>query len=60
MDSTKFRDNGSYKISQVQGFGQKSFAYKGCMLWNDLPFSIRKINGLREFKIAVKNHLLLQ
>ena len=58
--STRFRDNGSYTIPQVKGFGQKSFAYKGCMLWNDLPLSVRKINGLREFKDSVKNYLLLQ
>ena len=57
--STRFRDNGSYTIPQVKGFGQKSFACKGCVLWNDLPLSIRKINGLREFKFAVINHLLL-
>ena len=58
--STRFRDNGSYTIPKVKGFGKKSFAYKGCMLWNDLPLYIRKINGLREFKDAVKNYLLLQ
>ena len=52
--------NGNYTIPQVKGFGKKSFAYKGCMLWNDLPLSIRKINGFREFKVAVKNHFLLQ
>ena len=57
---TRFRDNGSYTIPKVKGFGKKSFAYKGCMLWNDLPLYIRKINGLREFKDAVKNYLLLQ
>ena len=52
--STRFWNNCSYTIPQVKGFGKKSFAYKGCMLSNDLPLSIRKINGLREFKIAVK------
>ena len=30
--STRFRDNGCCTIPQVKGFGQKSFAYKGCML----------------------------
>ena len=48
--STKFRDNGSYTIAKVKGFGKKSFAYKGCVHLNDL----RKINGLMEFKDAVK------
>ena len=56
----RFQDNGNYTIPKVKGFGKKSFAYKGCMLWNDLPLYIRKVNGLREFKDAVKNYLLLQ
>ena len=38
----RFWDNGSYTIPKVKGFGKKSFAYKGCMLWNDLPLYIRK------------------
>ena len=25
---------GSYTIPKVKGFGKKSFAYKGCILWN--------------------------
>ena len=41
---------GNYTIPQVKGFGKKSFVYEGCMLLNDLPLSIRKINSLREFK----------
>ena len=45
---TRFRDNGSYTILKVKGFGMKSFAYKGCMFWNDLPLYIRKINGLNK------------
>ena len=53
---TRFWDNGSYTIPKVKGFGKKSFSYKGCMLWNDLPLYIRKINGLGEFKDAIKNH----
>ena len=57
---TRFRDNASYTNPKVKGFGKKSIAYKGCMLWNDLPLYIRKINGLRECKDAVKNYLLLQ
>ena len=57
---TRFWGNGSYTIPKVNGFGKKSFAYKVCMLWNDLPLYIRKINGLLEFKDAVKNYLLFQ
>ena len=52
-------DNDSNTIPKVKGFGKKSLTYKGGMLWNDLPLHIRKINGLREFKDAVK-YLLLQ
>ena len=52
--SNRFWDNGSYIIPMAKGFGKKSFANKGCMLWNDLPLYLRKINGLREFKDAVK------
>ena len=37
------RSNGSYTIAKVKGFGKKCFAYKGCVLWNDLPVSIGKI-----------------
>ena len=58
--STRFHGNDSYTIPQVKVFGKKSFAYKGCMFWNNLPPSVSKINGLREFKVAVKNHLLLR
>ena len=57
---TRFWNNGSYTIPKVKEFGKKSFAYKGGVLWNDLPLYIRQINGLLEFKDAVKNYLLLQ
>ena len=36
---TRFWDNGSYTIPKVNGFGNKSFAYTGCVLWNELPLS---------------------
>ena len=34
---TKFRENGCFfSIPKVKGFGKKSLAYNGCILWNDL------------------------
>ena len=45
---------------RLRDLKKKSFVYKGCLLWNDLPLYIRKINGLREFKDALNNYLLLQ
>ena len=34
---------------RLRDLGKYPLPIKGCMLWNDLPLSIRKINGLREF-----------
>ena len=42
----------------MNGFGKKSFAYNGCILWNDLPNSIKEIEGIHNFKMAVKEHFL--
>ena len=41
----------------MKGFSKKSFAYNGCILWNDLPNSIKEIEG--NFKMAVKEHFFL-
>ena len=51
-------DTGRYSIPKVKGFGQKTFAYKGCTLWNDLPQSIRDSKNLTQFKSCVKSNLL--
>jgi hypothetical protein len=51
-------DTGRYSIPKVKGFGQKTFAYKGCTLWNDLPQSIRDSKNLTRFKSCVKSNLL--
>ena len=55
---TRFRENGCFSIPKVKGFGNKSFAYDGCISWNDLQNSIKEIEGNNNFKMAVKEHFL--
>ena len=55
---TRVRGNGCFSIPKVKGFVKKSFAYNGCILWNDLPNSIKEIEGVHNFKMAVKEHFL--
>ena len=40
----------------MKGFDKKSFAYNGCILWNDLPNSIKEIENTHIFKMLVKEH----
>ena len=35
---------------------KNSFAYSGAMLWNSLPFQLRKASSLRQFKIGCSTH----
>ena len=53
---TRFRENGCFSIRKVKGFVKKSFAYNGCILWNDLPKSIKEFEGIHNFKMAVKEY----
>ena len=39
--------------------GQKSFLFKASKFWNELPYEIRKIENINEFKRKIKNHLVL-
>jgi hypothetical protein len=55
--STRFRETGCYSIPKVKGFGMKSFSYNGCKLWNTLPTSVKNINKLADFKLAVRKHM---
>lgn len=55
---TRFRESGCFSIPKVKGFGKKSFVYSGCILWNDLPNNIKEIQGIYDFKMAVKKHFL--
>ena len=47
-----------FSIPEVKGFGKKTFAYNGCILWNSLPQEIRDIRSISTFKSKVKSHLL--
>ena len=40
----------------MKRFGKKSFAYNGCILWKDLPNSMKEIEGVHNFKMSVKEH----
>ena len=56
--STMFRENGCFTLPKVKSFGKKSFAYGGCMVWNDLPNNIQQIQDFQIFKNSVKSHFL--
>ena len=56
--STRFRENGCFSLPKVKSFGKKSFAYRGCMVWNDLPNNIQQIQDFQIFKNSVKSHFL--
>jgi len=51
-----FKDSGMHTIPRVKGFGKKSFALRGCLLWNELPQHIRDLESLVAFKHIVKHH----
>ena len=46
--STRFRENGCFSLPKVKSFGKKSFAYRGCMVWTDLPNIIKKNNNIKK------------
>ena len=48
--STRFGENCCFSLQKVKSFGKKYFAYRGCILWNDLPKSIKKCKILRLLK----------
>ena len=53
-----FSDCGRYCIPQVKSFGIKSFAYRGCTLWNNIPQEFREVDTLSKFKVKIKEHLM--
>ena len=57
-DTCTFIDSCRFSYPKVKSFGKKSFAYRGCSLWNGLPQDIRNIKSLNRFKSSVKAHLL--
>ena len=54
----RFRENGCSFIPKVKGFGKKSFAYNGCILWNYLPNTIKEIEDIHNSKMDVKKYFL--
>ena len=54
---TRFRENGCFVIPKVKSFGNKSFAYNACNLWNNLPNHTRQIQEAHKFKAAVKTYI---
>ena len=54
----RFRETVFFSIPKVKSFGKKSFGYKGCVLWNELPGDIRNLQRYPNFKVAVKKFLL--
>ena len=55
---TRFRESGNFSIPKVKSFGKKTFVYNGCILWNDLPSSIKEKLSIYDFKMTVKKHFL--
>jgi len=51
-------DTKRYSLPVVKGFGQKTFAYQGCYLWNLLPQFVRNSKNVSAFKSNAKQHLL--
>jgi len=51
-------DTKRYSLPGVKGFGQKTFAYQGCYLWNSLPQFVRNSKNVSAFKSNAKKHLL--
>ena len=47
--STRFRENGRFSLPKLKSFGKRSFAYRGCILWNDLPNSIQVVQDFHTF-----------
>ena len=53
-----FAECGRFSVPKVKSFGIRSFAYRGCSLWNDLPQSIRDSSSLNYFKSRAKEHFI--
>ena len=42
----------------LKGLIKKTFAFRGCKLWNDEPINNKRIARNQSFKVAVKAHFL--
>ena len=47
-------DTKRYSLSEMKGFGQKTFAYQGCYLWNSLLQYVRNSKNVPAFKSNAK------
>ena len=47
-------DTNRYSLPGVKGFGQKTFVYHGCYLWNSLPQFVRDSKKCVCFQIKCK------
>ena len=56
--NTRQSCKGAFVVPKVKSFGQKSFCYNGCKLWNSLPSHFNEITKLSHFKSVLKQHLL--
>ena len=57
QSSTKYNLRDSCRLEQPKfntfSYGQRSFRYYGCKLWNLLPFSVKNTNDLNIFKTNI-------
>ena len=51
-----FEKTDVFPVLKRKVYARSPFAYNGCILWNGLPNSIKEIEGIRNFKMAVKEH----
>ena len=56
--STRHSQKGAFVIPKVKSFGAKSFCFKGCSLWNQLPINILSTDKYHTFKHVLNSYLL--
>lgn len=54
---TRFRENGCFVIPKLKCFGKRSFDYNDCVLWSDLPNSIKTLQRHQQFKGQFSKHV---
>ena len=53
------RDRNNLRPPKPKSDLSKNFiTYAGCILWNNLPSDLKKLNNIASFKMATKKHLL--
>ena len=46
--------NSFYQKKKSSGFGINSLRFRGSLLWNNLPVSVKNCHSLNEFKLELK------